>query len=516
MRARKLSIDRDSFAIMAILLLAFVLRVWGINFGLPFLYHPDEGAVTMPALEILRTGNLRPIRLDYGSLYIYSLTLLDIPLFFYGVARGCFHSPADLPVFADYRQIGAYSFPAIFLVGRVFTALLGSLTVLAVYLLGLRLAGRRVGLIAALLFAVVPLHVAHSHFSTTDVPMTCVLAWASVFIVGVFDRGAWRDYFWAGLLVGLTASTKYPGGLVLGTLVMGHMGRIRNWREVFSPRAAVGVVMALAGFLFGTPYALDWTYFTHWLSLNLTWYSGAGVEPNALPIVSSWQYYGQELLRSAMAPITLFGIVGFAWFIRRDWRRGVLLITFPILFGCLIVWQTKHYDRFLIPLLPFLTVGAGMTLNVVICKLTRWTRIRRVFAVSGPIALVAILPFAATIQFDRLLAGPDVRTRALEWSKANISPSAKVSADPTGPALQGWSSDLYLTWNLDEHSPEWYTDRKFAYLIISEPRLLDPNLTAQTKLGYRKLMNYYPLIQTFEGAMLGMNNIHIWVYWIGK
>ena len=46
-----------------LMVLALGLRVWGIRFGLPNLEHPDEDAVLMPALQIIKTGNLEPERM---------------------------------------------------------------------------------------------------------------------------------------------------------------------------------------------------------------------------------------------------------------------------------------------------------------------------------------------------------------------------------------------------------------------------------------------------------------------
>ena len=111
-----------------IIVLAMIFRVWGLGFGLPFTYHPDEGALVMPALNIVQTGDFQPARLDYGSAYIYSLTGVYALYFLYGARQGYFDTVADLPVVLDYRQIGAYPFPRIFWLARLLTATMGTLT----------------------------------------------------------------------------------------------------------------------------------------------------------------------------------------------------------------------------------------------------------------------------------------------------------------------------------------------------------------------------------------------------
>ena len=54
-----------------ILLLAFALRTWGINYDLPYIYHPDEPGYISIALNIVKTGDLNPHFFNYPSLFFY-------------------------------------------------------------------------------------------------------------------------------------------------------------------------------------------------------------------------------------------------------------------------------------------------------------------------------------------------------------------------------------------------------------------------------------------------------------
>jgi Dolichyl-phosphate-mannose-protein mannosyltransferase len=515
MTVRGLSISRSTLILLIVFALALGLRLWGVNFGLPFVYHPDEGALTMPALNILRTGDYRPIRLDYGSAYIYALTALYIPYFLYGAWRGYFTTVADLPVFADYHRIGAYAYPAVFLLPRVLTALLGALSVLVVFSLAKRLGGPRAGLIAAALLAIMSLHVSNSHFATVDVPMTFVLMLAMTRILDVYERGDWRDYVWAGILVGLCASTKFTGGVGFVALLVAHFLRARDGSQRFNHRLAIGAAATAGGFLIGTPYALDLPYFLNWLAVNVQWYGSAAGEPGVAIGDPTWFFYLKELVWNPSILIVVAGAVGIGILARRDWRRGFVLLAFPVAYGVLIVSQASRFPRFLVPILPFLSLGAGIALDTMAGWLrARWhpANGRAKWSIIALLALVGVFPFAATIQQDALLAVPDVRTVVFDWYKANISPEAKVAADPTGPPLFAWSRDVYVTWNLAEHSSEWYAEQQFDYLILSEPILLSPNLTAQTRSAYDRLLARLTLVKTFQGPMLGTDGLHIWVY----
>src|ERR1700724_4780618 len=95
------------------------LRLWGINFGLPALYRPDEDVTVGRAMGIFH-GILDPHFADWPHLYFYVAAAWLTP----------------------FRVIGIVQDPASgYLWIRVLDALLGSLTVLLVFQFGRRAYG---------------------------------------------------------------------------------------------------------------------------------------------------------------------------------------------------------------------------------------------------------------------------------------------------------------------------------------------------------------------------------------
>ena len=45
--------------ILIVLIIAFVIRLWGINFGLPYIYSPDEPCYTNRTINFF-TGDFNP------------------------------------------------------------------------------------------------------------------------------------------------------------------------------------------------------------------------------------------------------------------------------------------------------------------------------------------------------------------------------------------------------------------------------------------------------------------------
>lgn len=50
----------SGICLLGILAAAFFFRIYGINFGLPYIYHPDEHSIVDRALRMLRTRDFSP------------------------------------------------------------------------------------------------------------------------------------------------------------------------------------------------------------------------------------------------------------------------------------------------------------------------------------------------------------------------------------------------------------------------------------------------------------------------
>ena len=128
---------------------ALVIRLWGLSWGLPEFFSGDEVTKRDTALHFLQTGFVHPP--DHPS-FTYN-TLFAI----YSVAN----------VFSDRWTLADYHY-----MGRLWMAVLGALTVVAVWRLGRRFdSSGRAGVAAAALLAVLPLHTACSRYIKEDAPL---------------------------------------------------------------------------------------------------------------------------------------------------------------------------------------------------------------------------------------------------------------------------------------------------------------------------------------------------------
>ena len=194
--------------------------MWSVSYGLPDLYHPDEPRIVERAVRF-HQGDLNPRFFNWPSLYMYVVAGV------YGVVFGW--SPDGVAgTFA--RNPGQF-----YVVARVLTALFGTATLAVLYLTGRIAYGRTAAILAAGLLAVDFLHVRDSHWVTTDVPLTFLVALATFYALRYWRGGRPRDAWTAGLVAGLATSMKYPGGLALLSLVAAHVARHPGrpaWRRI--------------------------------------------------------------------------------------------------------------------------------------------------------------------------------------------------------------------------------------------------------------------------------------------
>ena len=193
--------------------LAALLRLWGLDFGLPNISRPDEQNISYVLIRIFKSfamgqPDLNPHFFEYPSFHLYLMTGLYGIYYLVGHLMGMF---PDLSAFLDHYADDFYPFH---LIARYLTALMGIATVWIVYQLGVGLGRSRwLGLFSAFLMAVTYLHVRDSHFGVTDVPATFWVAFSLWMAVLYVRTGQKKHLLLACLATGLGAGTKYPAGL---------------------------------------------------------------------------------------------------------------------------------------------------------------------------------------------------------------------------------------------------------------------------------------------------------------
>ncbi len=422
----------------AILILALILRLDGITWGLPHsLINIDETVVVPKGFSVAR-GHVNPQFFLYPSFFFYLLAAVDLlaaPVLW--VARG--QNPLSMAAFVV--DPGPY-----YLLGRLVSAAFGTASVYLIYRLGREAYGRPAGLVGALFLAVLPLHVAYSHMAVTDVTATAISLLALV-LLHEAGRGRGRRWLIAGAAAaGLATSTKYN----LGMLVLpATVAAIYACRGEAASRVAAGGQAArvwlrllaarlyapmLAAFVLGSPFVLlDAPHFVRdfirqngiqsrgWLGYENT--------PNGF-----WYNLSTNLEGTLGIVLLVLALAGIVWALVRRTRIDLILAPYVVVYFVYVSTWKALADRYLLPILPLLVLLAARLLADVLCLKGR----RRAVAIPLVAVLIAaalVVPLSSSLRFDRGLAGADTRLIAKAWVERAVPEGSVIAAENYGPPL---------------------------------------------------------------------------------
>ncbi len=500
-------------ALIVILMLSAGLRLWNLGFGLPNVYHPDEDAVVMPAMSIIKTGDLHPTRMEYGTGLIYLLAGVSTVVFSLSARDGFIESVEQLTIFERGTYPAIFPHPEYILAGRMVSAVFGVGIVLLVFMLGRRLSGERVGIVSALFAALLPDLVIHSHFATTDMPLTFMVILSLYLLLRVYDNweldNGWA-YAGAGFVCGLATAIKYNGVLLFFPLVLTSLLRVRSLDGLLRLRNLSGVIGMGLGFLVGTPYALlDIPDFLSWFGYSLRLYN----RPNVEILQPAWLWHLQTLGMGRNAVLFWAGVIGFGLSWRLWGKRGWLINGFALLFVLAVVSQTNRQGRMWLPVAPFFAIWGGLLAIWLGGWLKeRFSRFSARWLAWLPAIILAIL--SGVVSFNRVynFGQEDVRTVAEKWMIANMPAGASIAFDYFAPNLDPalWQTERLL--RHDAHDVGWYQEQGFEYLMFTEFMYNLAELSNEQADSYQKLRAQLCPVQTFQGVFLSNVGMEMALY----
>jgi hypothetical protein len=468
---------------------ALGLRVWGIGFGLPRLYHPDEPAYVLQALAV---GRGLPDGLTFANPPLFKYLLLAEYAADYGLQRltGGVRGQQDFidQFRADPSQL--------YLIARLTSATFGALTAAAVLALGASVGAPRAGSIAGGLAAAAYLLARDSHFGVNDALVTLLVTLGLVFCVRVARGGRRADYALAGALAGLAFAAKYHGVALLVPLGVAHWVRPAASRRGANLVAALvaGLVSAMVAFpsvVTETGRVLGDIY----LHLYLDAVGGYdGLDPEG-----GYVFYARVLAIGLGWPLLATTLVGLVFSIKTVNRPMLVVASLPIALVAVLGAQHLYFARFLLPAVPALIVVAGVALDQLFA-------LRPIVGLAA-VALVGTPSLVDALRFDTLLTREDTRTLASDWIQTNLPAGALLAVDsaPLGPPLDGDSVHQALVANesaLFDLTPAEYRARGVEYVVVSsftaDVRAIDPAREARRQAFYAALAREASVVQQFR------------------
>jgi hypothetical protein len=413
-----------AWLLLLILLVAAVVRFWGVGFGLPHVdCRPDETLILKIAIGF-GSGDLNPHFFRYPTLHIYVLFGLFVCYFLFKMAIGDYVSASDLVAEFGVNPTNFY------LISRFLSAILGVATVLVVYKIAKRLFGKPTALVASLFLSLAYLHVRDSHFGVTDVPLTFLVTCAVLFIVKSWEHRTARSYLYSGLLAGLATSTKYTAVVVVAPMLAVHFLNLKAeratplWRFVDRRLVLFGLALILA-FLVGTPFALvDRAKFLEDVLFEIN-HASTG---HLINLGIGWWYHLRFSLFYGIGwPLLLASLAGMLGLAKASFGKAAVLFSFPLVYYVLVGKGYTVFVRYALPLVPFLCIAAALFVLYIGSRLVSLLGGRLGSLAVGLMMLLVVVPsLSSVVRFDTLLAKPDNRLVCTEWFTHNVAAGSSV------------------------------------------------------------------------------------------
>jgi hypothetical protein len=491
--------------LLALLPLALLLRVYGLDWDRGLYFHPDERQILMvvdrlapPARwQELPTPNssLNPRFFAYGSFPIYLLRLSAWALALWR------------PAWASMSQF--------YLLGRSISALSDTVTVAVTYLLARKLFDRRVALLAATFVTFTVLHIQLAHFYTVDTLLTTLALLAVHKAVDVAREGRLRHGVTLGALLGAALATKasaWPLALVVVAAWMASTWAVQPSRCPMWPRLKtawlavrrqVVLTLAIGGvcFVLLQPYAVIDAYrFVTGMGQELAMAQGWYDFPYTRQYAGSWPYVYQarQIVLFAMGlPLGLLGLGGLLWMVllarRHPSRAHAVLLAWVLLYAVAQGAAYAKFIRYALPLLPCLCLaGAAMWVTV-------WDEVsRHATSVSGRragrtalatlLGVVSLFTVFYAGAFLNVYRQPHTWVQASAWLCQNLDSGSTVLTEewddplPFGGAVpkSQCPTDVITFLRLDMYAASTEQDSLLSalesadYIVLSSQRLYAP------------------------------------------
>lgn len=398
-----------------IVLTGGILRFYNLGWSRGYPFNPDEmNNIVIPATQL--EYPFHPQSFTYGSLTIY---------LYHFLARGI-SIITNTPLWQDAQQV--------VLIGRFVSALLSTLTILVVYKLALKLAkSKKVALFSAVFTSLSVGAVQAAHFATTETILTLAAALLAYFILVIQQKQGWaKGYFWSGLTIGLATGAKLSALIFLPAYALGHVTNLS--RPMFFKRNLSFVAsLTLAGIIFiiTNPYSiLDNEGFLS------SFYFEKQIATGELPVFFTTQFKNTTAYVFQIVkifpwiigwPITILGFLGLIRLVvlgtkKRRLEEYVIFAFLPLFYFAYTASLYVKWTRYMIPMLPFLAIGASHILKKVLSK--------KNLAATLIILGLIVHQTLHTGAFMSIYTSPDTRIAASAWIHQNIPEGSKLLLEP--------------------------------------------------------------------------------------
>jgi 4-amino-4-deoxy-L-arabinose transferase-like glycosyltransferase len=480
--------------LIGIILLAFLLRNYGINWDQGFHLHPDERAIVLSVVDLKIPKSIseflsaestwNPKFFAYGSFPFYLLRIA-------GDMTGILLHPS----FSEYGSIN--------LVGRLLSSIFDIGSLLLLYLLGRRFFNSAVGLLAALFYALSVLPIQLSHFYAVDTILTFFSIAVIYGSINLENKRSIKAALLCGICLGLALATKISAVILLIPIGVSLLYCLINkkrgdtsdeWHKTIIKAAALCITLLLSAciiFIIVSPYALiDFANFARETQMQSAMTKDAFVFPYTLQYVFKIPYahelkniflfgLGPILTITAFAGLLLLLIQTIKEKAYEKQARNLIILSFFIVYFLIVGSFKIGFMRYLLPLYPLLCLFAAtfaLWFYLYLAKKSSPKIIKSIFIIGG------ICIFIWPISFIQIYNSYNTRVQATSWVIENIPAGKAIAVEHWDDTLPLANAHQYNILTLPLYDPDTYQKwqqissmlQVSDYLIIASNRLYVP------------------------------------------
>jgi 4-amino-4-deoxy-L-arabinose transferase-like glycosyltransferase len=474
---------RYGLAVLALTLVALLLRLWTLDFALPFAQEPDPHILGQ--VELLSKDTVGERDVFYSSIYPHLLA--RTAMLFGDVTR----APAGLESMSLEEHLAAAS--RLHIRVREIIAWFSVLIVPATWWLARSFFERKWALFAAALAATSTLSLQFGQMARPHAAVAPLIVLSVAACVRLRRRGDTASFWIAGAAAALAMATLQNATVALLALIAAYLLRegAVGWRRLFDARLLIPFALLAAALWFFWPYlfvetpadaaatsgspdsqpdvglvvrlslalilvalgvlgvafealheprrprvrlaawaaaavgaTIVWSVHTRtlhvgWQTIELSQFAGQGFPT----LFTTFWYYEPLALALAMC-----GVI--AWITHKSEpapggiaRRKDLLVvlSFALVYALVIGLYERNQQRFALPLVPFVACLAACGLRALWTNTSRNT-FGRAFAAFVTVVALAI-PALACIGYSRMRTRPQTLEQLAQWLRANIDPA---------------------------------------------------------------------------------------------
>jgi 4-amino-4-deoxy-L-arabinose transferase-like glycosyltransferase len=424
---------KEFYLEILIIIFSFLLRIIGINYGLPYSYHTEEYKVVNYALKF-GSGDLNPHFFEYPSLYLYFMFSVYVINFIFLKILGIVKSVSDYAIL--YIKD-----PTIFyILGRTLSLLFGTAVVIMVGVIANKIFNRKVARISMLLFSVIPSIIFSCKVVRIEMAMIFVSLLYFYYVLKIYEEDKNIYYYIAGVLLGIATSLKYLP--IMFIFLVPYISWVKT-KKLVNKNVLTFFLVVIIFFVLGTPFSvLDYKTFTKDIKALMVSTVDSKMPSYIVRLFSVIKHY-LFINNGTAEKIPFLGILGYIGltaslleYIRKKEVKHFLL------FSCVIVniiVVSRHYfpaKGFLFLSFPYFVILSSWILIKI------YDKNKTILALF--LGLAFIPSFVETLMLDYTFSQKDTRTQALEWIEKNIPYGEKILIDryPNSPPLRMTKSQL--------------------------------------------------------------------------